>query len=128
MVIAKAPSIMPFTVSVLPEVAAKPLAAVIVMPRLASRLAAPMACNVPPLKVISLAVVELGTAPKLRSVLIDKIPAEIVVIPVNVLVPESVTVFDPTLAKPAPLITPLIAIVPLEPPTDESVAKLIVPA
>ena len=76
------PSIIPFTVSVLPEVAASPLAAVMVMPRLASRVAAPVACKVPPFKVIELAVVEAGTPPKLRSVVIDKIPPEIVVMPV----------------------------------------------
>ena len=76
------PSIMPFTVNVLPEVAASPLAAVMVMPRLASRVAAPVACKVPPFKVIELAVVADGTAPRFLSVLIDKIPPETVVTPV----------------------------------------------
>ena len=40
---AKAPSTIPFNVSELPEVAAKPLAAVKVIPRLASNAAAPVA-------------------------------------------------------------------------------------
>ena len=82
MVKLNAPSTMPFTVSVLPEVAASPLAAVILTPRLASNIAAPVACNVPPLSVIEFAVIEVGTAPKFTSVVIDKIPAEMVVIPV----------------------------------------------
>ena len=79
---ANPPVMMPLTVSVLPEVAARPLATVIVIPRLASNVAAPVACNAPPLNVIELAAVADGTAPKFPSVAIDKIPAVIVVPPV----------------------------------------------
>lgn len=79
---ANEPSTIPFNVSELPEVAAKPLAAVKVMPRLASNAAAPVACKTPPLNVIELAVVVDGTVPMFRSVAIDNIPAEMVVVPV----------------------------------------------
>lgn len=70
-------------------VAAKPLAAVKVIPRLLFRVTTlpevwptiPMACNTPPLRVIELAVTLAGTAPKLASDEIAKIPALMTVPP-----------------------------------------------
>ena len=82
----------PATVRVFVDVAASPLAAVRVIPRFASNEAAPAACRTPPLRVTELAVVDPGTAPKLGSVEIDKIPAATVVTPSYVFVPPRATV------------------------------------
>ena len=69
-------------VKLLVEVAARPLAAVSVTPRLLSSNAAPVDCKTPPPKLMDAEVVFNGTAPKLRSVEILKVPALIVVPPV----------------------------------------------
>ena len=52
-----------------------------VIPLLLFRVKSAVVFNVPPLKVIELAVVLPGTAPKLESLLIRKVPALIFVIP-----------------------------------------------
>ena len=66
----------------MPVVAAKPLLAVSVMPLFALSVMLAVACSAPPFRVISFARTDPGTAPKLPSELIDKIPPEIVVMPV----------------------------------------------
>ena len=72
---------MPAYTSVLPDVAARPLFAVNVIPRLILRLKLSVACKVPPFNVIESDVSEPGAAPKLESEFIDKMPAVIVVLP-----------------------------------------------
>ena len=76
------PVTIPAMVKLLPEVAASPLDAVSVTPRLLSSDAAPVDCKTPPPKLIDAGVVLPGTAPKLRSVEMLNIPALIVVVPV----------------------------------------------
>ena len=73
---------MPATVSVLPELAANPLAAVNVTPRVELSVTAPVLNSVPPLSVSEAAVIEAGVAPRLLSALTDKVPPLMVVIPV----------------------------------------------
>ena len=73
----------PGMVSVLPVVAAKPPPDVpTVMPRLTSKVTLSVTCSAPPSKVNWVAVVLPGTAPKLASLLIERMPPLIVVIPV----------------------------------------------
>jgi hypothetical protein len=73
---------MPATVSVLPELAARPLlAAFKVTPRLAANVNVLVPSSVPPLSVSEAAVVEPGIAPRLLSALTDKMPPLMVVFP-----------------------------------------------
>ena len=66
-----------------------------------------VASKVPPFNVKWPADGEPGAAPKPLSALILSLPAEIVVTPVNVFVPDNVNVPEPALVKlPDPLITP----------------------
>ena len=62
------------------------------MPRLLFNVMSAVANKVPPLRISEPAVAEPGAAPRLASAPIDKVPAVIVVVPVYVLVPESVVV------------------------------------
>ena len=79
---AYAPVIMPATVIVAPELAARPLlAAVKVTPRLAANVNVLVPSNVPPLSVSEAAVIELGVVPRLLSALTDKMPPLMVVFP-----------------------------------------------
>ena len=73
---------MPATVSVLPELAANPLAAVNVTPRLELSVNVPVLNSVPPLSVSEAAVTEAGVAPRLLCALTDKVPPLMVVFPV----------------------------------------------
>ena len=81
MVKANPPATIPATIKLLPDVAARPLLAVMVMPRFASKLSTPMDCKLPPPKLMDAGVVLAGTGPKLFSAEMLKIPAEMVVGP-----------------------------------------------
>ena len=84
----------------------------------------PVDCKAPPLKVIELAVALDGTAPKLLSDVIAKIPALMVVPPEYPLLADNVVVPVPDLFNtPVPLIALVMAIVDAE--FKERVALLV---
>ena len=78
-----APSVIaPPYVSVLPEATSILLLAPNVMPRFVLRVTSfVVKANVPPFRLIEAAVTDPGVLPKLLSARIDKVPAEIVVVP-----------------------------------------------
>ena len=99
------------------------------MPRLLLNVISAVTNKVPPFNTNDPAVAEPGTPPRLRSVLIDKVPALIIVPPVYVLVPESIKVLllifvnepEPSITPPNVMLPPLVLI-------DELEARVIAPA
>jgi hypothetical protein len=98
------PAMMPAYVSVAPELTSiVPCDAPSVIPRFVERVKVEDACNVPPFKVIDVALTEPGAAPRLRSAATDKVPAvtdtppelEFVADNVRVPAPDFVTAPEP---------------------------------
>ena len=105
------------------------------MPRLLLNVISAVANKVPPLSTKEPTVTKPGIPPRLRSVLMDKVPAKTVMVAACVLVPEKVTVPAlpslPIVNKPEPLTTPEIASVapvPAEivpPPAPTTIAVVV---
>ena len=88
LLVAPASVIIPAYVKVLEPVAAKPpLLVPKVMPRLLAKAKPAVACKAPPFKVIEAAVIVAGVAPKLLSLLIERIPPFTIVPTAKLVVP-----------------------------------------
>ena len=102
------PAMAPAYVNVAPELTSiVPCDAPSVMPRFVERVNVEVACNVPPSKVIDVALTEPGAAPRLRSAATDNVPAVTDTPPELVFVAESVSVPAPDFViVPVPDTTP----------------------